>query len=86
MLGGLLAINCFSDALLESEIRDSMTSDTKMKNAEENQRLKYLRFFAFVNNLGRDVVTCVNCVIFSLVTLTGQNAVLGLSMRYARTR
>merc|ERR1712156_1062696 len=42
----------------------SMTSDTKMKNAEENQRLKYL----------------------SLVTLTGQNAVLGLSMRYARTR
>jgi len=41
-----------------------MTSDTKMKNAEENQRLKYL----------------------SLVTLTGQNAVLGLSMRYARTR
>ena len=23
---------------------------------------------------------------FSLVTLTGQNAVLGLSMRYARTR
>merc|ERR1712037_985676 len=38
--------------------------DTKMKNAEENQRLKYL----------------------SLVTLTGQNAVLGLSMRYARTR
>lgn len=35
-----------------------------MKNAEENQRLKYL----------------------SLVTLTGQNAVLGLSMRYARTR
>jgi hypothetical protein len=41
-----------------------MTSDTKMKNAEENQRLKYL----------------------SLITLTGQNAVLGLSMRYARTR
>ena len=23
-----------------------MTSDTKMKNAEENQRLKYLRFVA----------------------------------------
>jgi len=41
-----------------------MTSDTKMKNAEANQRLKYM----------------------SLVTLTGQNAVLGLSMRYARTR
>ena len=48
VLGGLLAINCFSDASLESEIRDSMTSDTKMKNAEENQRLKYLRFFAFL--------------------------------------
>jgi len=41
-----------------------MTSDTKMKNAEANQRLKYL----------------------SLITLTGQNAILGLSMRYARTR
>jgi UDP-sugar transporter A1/2/3 len=41
-----------------------MTSDTMVKNAEENQRLKYI----------------------SLITLTGQNAVLGLSMRYARTR
>jgi len=41
-----------------------MTSDTIMKNKEENQRLKYI----------------------SLITLTGQNALLGLSMRYARTR
>jgi len=41
-----------------------MTSDTIMKNKEENLRLKYI----------------------SLITLTGQNALLGLSMRYARTR
>jgi len=41
-----------------------MTSDTKMKNESNNQRLKYI----------------------SLLTLTVQNAMLGLSMRYARTR
>ena len=77
-----------------------MTSDTKMKNAEENQRLKYLRLVTnshhFANNFANvkqnihygfaNVKQNIHYGNSSLVTLTGQNAVLGLSMRYARTR
>ena len=57
-----------------------MTSDTKNKNDATNQHLKYIRY---TNNADQDMVLTVHP---SLVTLTGQNAVLGLSMRYARTR
>ena len=66
-----------------------MTSDTKMKNAEENQRLKYLRLVTNSHHCANNFATAkqnINYGNFSLVTLTGQNAVLGLSMRYARTR
>ena len=63
-----------------------MTSDTKMKNAEENQRLKYLRLVTNSHHCANNFASVRQNINSSLVTLTGQNAVLGLSMRYARTR
>ena len=59
-----------------------MTSDTKNKNDATNQHLKYIRY----TNYPMQITIWYSLLHSSLVTLTGQNAVLGLSMRYARTR